>query len=127
MKDARSAIGIHDSDFELVSVRTLVERRVVERPIDGNHGEIHPKSEDFVAEGFPFIMASDIKGGRVDYAHCARISVRQAEGLRKGFAKNGDVLITHKATIGATAIVEYHDHPYIMLTPQVTYYRVRDC
>jgi hypothetical protein len=30
----------------------------LDRPLDGNHGEIHPKGEDFVAEGVPFIMAT---------------------------------------------------------------------
>lgn len=124
--DKRTAIGIHDLSFELTSVKDLVHRGVLERPIDGNHGEIHPKAEDFVAEGIPFIMASDLRAGRVDYVGCAHITERQAESLRKGFAKNGDVLLTHKATIGETAIVDYEGHPYVMLTPQVTYYRVKD-
>lgn len=124
--DKRTAIGIRDLSFELTTVGELVKRGVLERPIDGNHGEIHPKASDFVDEGVPFIMASDLKNGRVDYESCAFITERQAEGLRKGFAKNGDVLLTHKATIGETAIVDYDQHPYIMLTPQVTYYRVKD-
>jgi type I restriction enzyme S subunit len=126
MKDLRKTIGIHDETFNLVSVKDLVDQKVLFRPIDGNHGEIHPKTEDFVQEGVPFIMASDFKNGRINYAGCAKITERQAEGLRKGFAHNGDVLLTHKATIGETAIVEYDAHPYVMLTPQVTYYRVRN-
>jgi type I restriction enzyme S subunit len=124
--DKREAIGIRDLCFELTTVGDLVRRGVLERPIDGNHGEIHPKSSDFVAEGVPFVMASDLKNGRVDYNNCAFITERQAESLRKGFAKNGDVLLTHKATIGETAIVAYDKHSYIMLTPQVTYYRIKD-
>mgnify|MGYP001211632680 CR=1 FL=1 len=124
--DRRAAIGIRDLSFELTSVKDLVHRGILERPIDGNHGEIHPKSEDFVEDGVPFIMASDLRAGYVDYEGCAHITERQAEGLRKGFAKNGDVLLTHKATIGETAIVDYEKHPYVMLTPQVTYYRVKD-
>lgn len=124
--DKREVIGIRDLSFELTTVGDLVRRGVLERPIDGNHGEIHPKSSDFVTEGVPFVMASDLKYGRVDYQNCAFITERQADSLRKGFAKNGDVLLTHKATIGETAIVDYDKHPYIMLTPQVTYYRVKD-
>ena len=42
----------------------------------------------------------------------------------KLLTKNGDILLTHKASIGRTAIVNYFNHPYVMLTPQVTYYRV---
>jgi type I restriction enzyme S subunit len=120
------AIGIFDDSFELHTVSELVKAGILERPIDGNHGEIHPKGEDFVAGGVPFLMASDIDNGMVDYQSCKFITAKQADGLRKGFAKNGDVLLTHKATIGRTAIVDYHGHPYVMLTPQVTYYRVRD-
>lgn len=117
-------IGIVDDSFELVKVSDLVRRKVIAPPMDGNHGEIHPKGDDFVDVGVPFIMASDINCGRVDYKGCKFISVKQADSLRKGFAKNGDVLVTHKATIGRTAIVDFDGHPYVMLTPQVTYYRV---
>lgn len=120
------AIGIFDESFEFHTVSALVKAGILERPIDGNHGEIHPKGEDFVSTGVPFLMASDIANGMVDYESCKFITAKQADGLRKGFARNGDVLLTHKATIGRTAIVDYHAHPYVMLTPQVTYYRVRD-
>jgi len=119
-------IGIHDSSFEFLTVAQMVKRGLIERPLDGNHGEIHPKGKDFVAAGVPFIMASDIQDGVVDYVGCKFITEKQANGLRKGFAKNGDVLLTHKATIGRTAIVHYESHPFVMLTPQVTYYRVKD-
>jgi type I restriction enzyme, S subunit len=71
-------------------------------------------------------MASDLIGGRVDTEHCSFISEEQARSLRKGFAYAGDVLISHKATMGRTAIVDELDVPFLMLTPQVTYYRVID-
>lgn len=125
-KEILKKIGIKDMSFDFMSVAQLVERGVIERPLDGNHGEIHPKTEDFVESGVPFIMASDINNGIVDYTNCNFITKKQADGLRKGFAKNGDVLLTHKATIGRTAIVKYDAQPYVMLTPQVTYYRVRE-
>lgn len=109
-----------------VTVKELVEKGILERPMDGNHGEIHPKGDDFITTGVPFITAADIKDGRVDIRSCAFISEKQAKSLRKGFAKLGDVLLTHKATIGRTAIVdEIPDGlEWIVLTPQVTYYRV---
>jgi type I restriction enzyme, S subunit len=126
MNQLLKKIGIKDESFELVSVRQLIAQKVLEKPLDGNHGEIHPKTEDFVAEGVPFIMATDVNNGQVNYPSCNFIRAKQADSLRKGFARNGDVLLTHKATIGRTAIVKYEKHPYVMLTPQVTYYRVRD-
>jgi Restriction endonuclease S subunits len=69
-------------------------------------------------------MASDINGGVINFSDCKFISRKQADGLRKGFSIEGDVLLSHKATIGRTAIVPKTQFPYIMLTPQVTYYRV---
>src|SRR6267378_7408849 len=114
------------SEWRTTTVQQLVDEGVLERPIDGNHGEIHPKTSDFVEHGIPFIMASDLVGGRVDIAHCAFISEEQARSLRKGFALPGDVLISHKATMGRTAVIDHLDVPFLMLTPQVTYYSVKD-
>lgn len=125
-KESLAKIGIQDQTFDFLTVAQLVKRGIIEKPLDGNHGEIHPKGEDFVVSGIPFIMASDINDGVVNYICCKFIARKQADSLRKGFAKNGDVLLTHKATIGRTAIVKYDDQPYVMLTPQVTYYRVSD-
>jgi type I restriction enzyme, S subunit len=113
-------------EWRTATVQQLVDEGVLERPIDGNHGEIHPKASDFVERGIPFIMASDLVGGRVDTTHCAFISEEQARSLRKGFALQGDVLISHKATMGRTANVDRLYVPFLMLSPQVTYYRVKD-
>lgn len=124
MNKSLHQIGIVDDSFELVKVSGLIRRGVIDQPLDGNHGETHPKGEDFVEAGVPFIMASDINNGRVDYSGCKFITAKQADSLRKGFAKSGDVLVTHKASVGRTAIVNYTEHPFVMLTPQVTYYRV---
>ncbi len=94
--------------------------------MDGNHGETHPKGKDFVKSGIPFVMASDIENGIIDLKDCKFISEVQASKLRKGFSVQKDVLLTHKASIGRTAIVPKLETSYIMLTPQVTYYRIKD-
>ncbi|GAA81790.1 restriction endonuclease subunit S [Pseudoalteromonas sp. BSi20495] len=114
------------SSLKTYTVEELVNLGALEKPLDGNHGGIHPKSSEFVAEGIPFIMASDMKNGKIDTRNCKFISEDQARGLRKGFAKEGDVLLSHKATIGRTAIVDNIDTAFIVLTPQVTYYRVKN-
>lgn len=118
--------GIVPSDWGELTVNELVEQRIIEKPLDGNHGNIHPKGNDFIKEGIPFIMASDIKNGKVDLINCAFISEELANNLQKGFSITNDVLLTHKASLGRTAIVGELKTPYIMLTPQVTYYRVID-
>jgi type I restriction enzyme S subunit len=114
------------SCWQVQTVGRLVECGILSKPLDGNHGEIHPKGNDFVADGIPFVMATDIKDGKIDLVGCKFISKTQADSLSKGFAISGDVLLTHKATLGRVAIVGTISTPYIMLTPQVTYYRVLD-
>lgn len=106
-----------------VSIGELLEEGVIHAIQDGNHGEKHPKTSDYVEDGIPFIMANSLNLGFVDLGSASKISEEQASSLRIGFAMTGDVLLTHKGTIGNTAIVPQVD-PYIMLTPQVTYYRL---
>jgi len=113
-------------DWEQRKLGWLVDNDVIEAPKDGNHGEKHPTSDEYVEEGIPFLMASDIRNGRVDLENCKYITKERAEQLDKGFAREGDVLLTHKATIGEVAILEGLQEEYAMLTPQVTYYRILD-
>lgn len=113
-------------NWEIKTVGQLVEENVLEKPLDGNHGEIHPKGTDFVDSGIPFVMATDVTNGKVDLVNCKFITIEQANSLSKGFSIAGDVLLTHKASLGRTAIVEQINTPFIMLTPQVTYYRVKN-
>lgn len=112
--------------WKKVSIQELIDSEVLYPNQDGNHGEIHPKSSDYKPSGIPFIMANDVTNGVVDLLGCKFIDKSQADNLRIGFAKENDVLITHKATMGRVAIVPYLESEYIMLTPQVTYYRLKD-
>jgi type I restriction enzyme S subunit len=135
-KNLKNASELFDSYLEEIftrkgenwvttTVADVVGRGLIFSPQDGNHGEIHPKRSDFVEIGVPFIMASDLENGLVNCVDCNFISERTAAGLRKGFAKNGDVLLSHKGTIGRVAILDT-EREFVVLTPQVTYYRVKD-
>lgn len=103
----------------------LISEDVIYDIMDGNHGELHPKTSDYVEKGIPFIMANNIYDGELHLTNCAFLKKDQADSLRKGFAKAGDILLTHKGTIGNVGYVpDTIETDYIMLTPQVTYYRV---
>lgn len=112
--------------WEQRKVQWLIDEGIIEEPMDGNHGEKHPTASEYVDYGIPFLMATDIKNGMVDLKKCNFITIERSKKLDKGFAKNGDVLITHKATIGEVAILSGLSSEYAVLTPQVTYYRVID-
>ena len=119
-------VGVIPEDWNVVSVQKLVETQILEKPLDGNHGNIHPKSSDYVSYGIPFVMANNFANGQVDIVNCKFITKEKADKLQKGFSIAGDVLLTHKGTVGSTAIVGELSTAYVMLTPQVTYYRVID-
>src|SRR5206468_10658569 len=71
---------------------------------DGNHGSNHPRSSEFVEQGTPFLMASDLDGGVVHWEEASRLGLETMSRLRVGFSHPNDVLFTHKASIGKTAI-----------------------
>lgn len=118
-------IGNIPTETNMVSIGALIMTNKIEVQ-DGNHGELHPVAADYVDDGIPFIMASDIHNGKLNLKECKFITEEKANQLRIGFAKDNDVLLTHKGTIGEVGIVENIKTPFIMLTPQVTYYRILD-
>ena len=111
-----------------IKIESLLKSKTILQIQDGNHGELHPTSKDYIESGdkIPFIMANDIVNNTIDFENCKHIARSQADKLRIGFSKTGDILLTHKGTIGSVAIVPEMNFSYIMLTPQVTYYRVNN-
>jgi type I restriction enzyme S subunit len=128
LQEERSAVidaatNEQNSDWKSVPIRYLIMSGCLEQQ-DGNHGELHPVAAEFTEDGIPFIMANHLTDGEVDLTNCKYISEERAEKLRIGFAQPGDVLLTHKGTLGRVAIVQNNiKTKYIVLTPQVTYYR----
>ncbi|MCF7504087.1 restriction endonuclease subunit S [Vibrio sp. L3-7] len=116
-------LGEVPEHWQIVSVRNLI-RGAKLKIQDGNHGELHPVANDYVDDGIPFLMANNVRNGKADTTSCKRIPKALADKLRIGFAKAGDMLLTHKGTVGEVCIVpDEMSEEYWMLTPQVTYYR----
>lgn len=118
--------GYLPNDWEKVTVAELIERDVLMKPMDGNHGGDHPTSEDYQEEGVPFILAKNINNGSLDFEDCKKLPKDFTDNLRKGFAKKGDVILSHKGTVGRTAVLDSVPDEYVMLSPQTTYYRIID-
>ena len=111
--------------FREVTIAELEDGGAIFAIQDGNHGEKHPKVNDYVEDGIPFIMASDLRVGYVDIQGANKLPQSITDRLRIGFCHGGDVLLSHKGSVGYVAIAPDYD-PYLMLTPQVTYYRVNE-
>ena len=92
---------------------------------DGNHGENRPRPDEFSTEGIQFIRAADMDGGRVLFESAQRINEVARQRVRKGIGAGGDVLLSHKGTVGKVAYVPLGAPPFIC-SPQTTFWRVKD-
>lgn len=109
---------------DLVTVDELLRRGDLELVQDGNHGGNYPKVDEFTTAGVPLITGACLIDGVVDYTKAVFLTHDRAEKLRVGLAKPGDVLLTHKGTMGKTAIVPESCYGLTILNPQLTLYRV---
>ncbi len=103
----------------LKSVAALLRSGALIDVKDGNHGSNHPKASEFTEQGLPFITAAQVKEFTICYEDAPRVSGAPLERLRVGFAKPGDVILTHKGSVGRSAL----NTAQCVLTPQTTYYR----
>ena len=89
---------------------------------DGNHGEYRPRPDEFVADGVAFIRAADMEGGRVLFDTASKINKQARARITKGIGAPGDILISHKGTVGKVATVPI-DAPLFVCSPQTTFWR----
>ena len=101
-------------------IATLLRAGVLLDLKDGNHGANHPVVGDFTEKGMPFITAAQVsEAGQIDYDGAYKIEGKPLSKLKVGFAVPGDVVYTHKGSVGRVAIC----HCECVLSPQTTYYR----
>ena len=111
-----------EEGWQRVQLGELLARGWITSHLDGNHGSDYPKKEEFVLSGVPYIAASAIKDGVVNLDEAKYLSVQRASTIKKGLAKDRDVLFAHNATVGPVAILETNEE-HIILGTSLTYYR----
>ncbi|MBB4253034.1 restriction endonuclease subunit S [Rhizobium sp. BK008] len=89
---------------------------------DGNHGENRPLQNEFSSVGTPFIRPPDLIGGFVNFVDCDRINEKARSRVRKGMGRAGDILFTHRATVGRIALAP-KNAPEFVANPGVTVWR----
>ncbi|TYB79169.1 restriction endonuclease subunit S [Bizionia myxarmorum] len=112
-------------DWELLKIQDLIDSNVILGHLDGNHGALYPKSNEFKSLGVPYIAANDFKNGRVDFNKCKFLSKERSALFQKGISKNGDVLFAHNATVGPVALLKTKLE-YVILSTTVTYFRCNE-
>lgn len=92
---------------------------------DGNHGEYRPRPHEFSDSGVSFIRAADMADGQVLFSSAQCINEVARLRIRKGIGKPGDVLLSHKGTVGKVAFAP-KNCPAFVCSPQTTFWRVMD-
>jgi type I restriction enzyme S subunit len=92
---------------------------------DGNHGEYRPRPNEFVDAGIAYIRAADMYAGRVLFESASKINEKARQRITKGIGAPGDVLLSHKGTVGKVALVPDNAPPFVC-SPQTTFWRALD-
>lgn len=115
-------IGLVPEEWRVMSLQTMLDEGLIVSHLDGNHGELYPKSSEFIGEGIPYLSANCIEDGHVNFGKAKYLSPDRASKFLKGVAINGDILFAHNATVGPVAILNTEEE-YVILSTTLTYYR----
>jgi type I restriction enzyme S subunit len=115
-------VGAIPEDWSVETIGELIEGQAILGHLDGNHGELYPRSHEFKPSGVPYIGANDFDEGDVSFEHCKFLSAERAAKFRKGVARDGDVLFAHNATVGPVALLRTNV-PFVILSTTATYFR----
>lgn len=111
-------------NWEVMTIQEMIDDRFILGHLDGNHGELYPKAEEFSPNkmGIPYLSANDFLNGSVDFSKCKRLPIERARLFKKGVAKDGDILFAHNATVGPVAKLETNEE-FVILSTTATYFR----
>lgn len=118
----QTEVGILPQEWQILTIDEAISSKMILDQMDGNHGELYPKSHEFKDDGIPYVGATDFYSGKIDYKHCKRLPIKRAKLFKKGVAKDGDVLFAHNATVGPSSLVETYED-FIIISTTATYYR----
>ncbi|NNH16945.1 hypothetical protein HLH14_13360 [Acinetobacter sp. ANC 4282] len=65
--------GSEFGEWEENTIQYFLDQNYIIDQMDGNHGELYPKSEEFSDLGIPYIGATDFSNGTVCFATCKRL------------------------------------------------------
>ncbi|PKG36814.1 restriction endonuclease subunit S [Psychrobacter sp. Sarcosine-3u-12] len=106
------------------TIGELIESGVIVAHKDGNHGSNYPRSNEFGDEGVPFLTAKLVSdSGRIDFDNAPRLNLEKANKIKFGYVEEGDVLLSHNATVGRVALVpELREK--VLIGTSLTHYRL---
>ena len=108
--------------WEARTLQQLIDDGSIIYHLDGNHGELYPRTNEFIESGTPYIGANCIDNGEISFKNAKYLAKERADNFRKGVAVNNDVLFAHNATVGPVAILSTM-FPKVILSTSLTSYR----
>jgi len=63
------------------------------------------KVDNFISEGVPVLNGSNIRGVKLSESFSNFLTIEKANSLKKANAKRGDIIITHRGTLGQIAYI----------------------
>ena len=103
-------------------IQELIDRQAITSHLDGNHGELYPRANEFSNSGIPYISANDFVSGFMSFSGCKYLPTQRAMQFKKGIAKDGDILFAHNATVGPVAKLNT-SYDFVILSTTATYFR----
>lgn len=103
-------------------IQNLIDRQAITSHLDGNHGELYPRTNEFSNSGIPYISANDFVTGFISFTGCKYLPTQRAQHFKKGIAKDGDILFAHNATVGPVAKLTT-SYEFVILSTTATYFR----
>ena len=121
----QTEVGVIPENWDIQKISYLLEDKSILDHLDGNHGELYPRSSEFKQNGVPYIGANDFVNNLVSFDNCKFLSKERASKFKKGIAKDGDVLFAHNATVGPVALLRTSE-PFVILSTTATYFRCNE-
>lgn len=118
----KTRYGTIPKDWNFQKLSSLIESGAIIDHLDGNHGALYPRQEEFTSNGVPYISANSVINGQIDFKMAKFLTQERANKFSKGVAKNNDVLFAHNATVGPVALLKTREEKVILST-SLTYYR----
>lgn len=118
----KTKIGRIPDVWNLMTLKSMMDKGIILGHLDGNHGSLYPRANEFVDDGIPYLVANCLVNGRVNFSCAKYLTKEKASTLRKGFAQDLDVLFAHNATVGPVGILKT-DKDCVILSTSLTYYR----
>lgn len=115
-------LGEMPIEWEVTKIEELINSKFITHHIDGNHGSLYPRSDEFIDAGVPYISANSIKNGRIDFNMAKYLSAARAAKFKKGVAEDNDVLFAHNATVGPVALLKTKED-FVILSTSLTLFR----